>query len=242
MLADERARRFRVDRRLRLRRRRAARWRAARRSCRGSMPGTPWRSTIRSRPRRFRGRGSRVLARRRASTTSCPCVFEGGAIAVLALGRKENDEPFNSEDLALLTAVAGQVATAIENGRLYRQLHLKAEELGPDARVQREHPRVARRRAGRVRSQTSASSAGTTRSKRSTACRARTPSAARWATSSMRLSSKRCARRVAEHPDGATLFTVPLTGHRCTERRHRRACWSMRRWSRCRTPAAPETS
>ena len=27
------------------------------------------------------------------------------------------------------TAVAGQVATAIENGRLYRQLHLKAEEL-----------------------------------------------------------------------------------------------------------------
>ncbi len=59
-----------------------------------------------------------------------PCVFEGGAIAVLALGRKGTDEPFNSEDLALLTAVAGQVATAIENGRLYRQLHLKAEELG----------------------------------------------------------------------------------------------------------------
>src|SRR5436309_12905016 len=59
-----------------------------------------------------------------------PCVFEGGAIAMLALGRKDTDEPFNSEDLALLTAVAGQVATAIENGRLYRQLHLKAEELG----------------------------------------------------------------------------------------------------------------
>jgi two-component system NtrC family sensor kinase len=66
-----------------------------------------------------------------------PCVFEGGAIAVLALGRKGsprgsagNDEPFNSEDLALLTAVAGQVATAIENGRLYRQLHVKAEEIG----------------------------------------------------------------------------------------------------------------
>jgi PAS domain S-box-containing protein len=59
-----------------------------------------------------------------------PCVFEGSAIAVLALGRKASDEAFNSEDLALLTAVAGQVATAIENGRLYRQLHLKAEELG----------------------------------------------------------------------------------------------------------------
>jgi len=58
-----------------------------------------------------------------------PCVFEGRAIAVLALGRKESDEPFNSEDLALLTAVASQVATAIENGRLYRELHRKAEEL-----------------------------------------------------------------------------------------------------------------
>jgi PAS domain S-box-containing protein len=59
-----------------------------------------------------------------------PCVFEGRAIAVLALGRKTSDEPFNSEDIALLTAVAAQVATAIENGRLYRELHLKAEELG----------------------------------------------------------------------------------------------------------------
>jgi hypothetical protein len=59
-----------------------------------------------------------------------PCMFDSGAIAVLALGRKDTDEPFNSEDLALLTSVAGQVATAIENGRLYRQLHLKAEELG----------------------------------------------------------------------------------------------------------------
>jgi two-component system, NtrC family, sensor kinase len=59
-----------------------------------------------------------------------PCAFEGRTIAVLALSRKETDEPFNSEDLGLLTAVAGQVATAIENGRLYRQLHLKAEELG----------------------------------------------------------------------------------------------------------------
>src|SRR4029077_6696257 len=58
-----------------------------------------------------------------------PCAFEGVAIAVLALGRKDSDEPFNSEDLALLTAVAGQVATAIENGRLYRQPHAKADEI-----------------------------------------------------------------------------------------------------------------
>jgi PAS domain S-box-containing protein len=59
-----------------------------------------------------------------------PCVFEGATIAVMALGREETDEPLNSEDLDLLTAVAGQVATALENGRLYRQLHVKAQELG----------------------------------------------------------------------------------------------------------------
>ncbi|HVC19634.1 MAG TPA: ATP-binding protein [Vicinamibacterales bacterium] len=59
-----------------------------------------------------------------------PCVFKEKAIAVLALGRKGSGEPLNSEDMALLTAVGGQVATAIENGRLYRQLQLKADELG----------------------------------------------------------------------------------------------------------------
>jgi PAS domain S-box-containing protein len=59
-----------------------------------------------------------------------PCVFKESAIAVLALGRKGSGEPLNSEDMALLTAVAGQVATSIENGRLYRQLQVKANELG----------------------------------------------------------------------------------------------------------------
>src|SRR4029077_10276335 len=50
-------------------------------------------------------------------------------IAVLAVGRKEAGEPLNSEDMALLSAVAGQSATALENARLYRQLHVKAFEL-----------------------------------------------------------------------------------------------------------------
>ena len=52
-----------------------------------------------------------------------------GTIAVLALGRKNTGEPLNSEDTALLAAVAGQIATALENARLYRQLHVKALEL-----------------------------------------------------------------------------------------------------------------
>ena len=58
-----------------------------------------------------------------------PCVAEEKTIAVMALGRRQSGEPLSSEDMALLEAVAGQVATAIENGRLYGRLQRKAAEL-----------------------------------------------------------------------------------------------------------------
>ena len=80
-----------------------------------------------------------------------PCVSNDRVNAVFALGRRETGEPLTSEDMDLLTAVAGQAATAIENGRLYRQLHLKASELDRLARLQREHPRIARRWPARRR-------------------------------------------------------------------------------------------
>ena len=47
----------------------------------------------------------------------------------MALGRKASTEPLSSEDMALLAAVAAQAATALENGRLYGQLRVKADEL-----------------------------------------------------------------------------------------------------------------
>ncbi len=58
-----------------------------------------------------------------------PCVSKGGTIAVLALGQRGQGEPLSSEDMALLSAVGSHVATALENGRLYRQLQMKASEL-----------------------------------------------------------------------------------------------------------------
>ena len=58
-----------------------------------------------------------------------PCVSKQTGIAVLALGRKERGEPLSSEDMALLVAVAAQVATAIENGRLYQQLKAQADQV-----------------------------------------------------------------------------------------------------------------
>jgi len=58
-----------------------------------------------------------------------PCVSKQATIAVLALGRKERGEPLSSEDMALLLAVAAQVGTAIENGRLYQQLRAQADQV-----------------------------------------------------------------------------------------------------------------
>jgi two-component system, NtrC family, sensor kinase len=58
-----------------------------------------------------------------------PCVSKNRTIAVFAIGRKERGEPLSSEDVALLTAVAAQAATALENGRLYKHLQMKAQEL-----------------------------------------------------------------------------------------------------------------
>jgi PAS domain S-box-containing protein len=58
-----------------------------------------------------------------------PCVAKEGAIAAMAVGRKQPGEPLSSEDLTLLVAVAGQVATAVENARLYRQVRQKADEI-----------------------------------------------------------------------------------------------------------------
>ncbi len=58
-----------------------------------------------------------------------PCVSKEGTIAVMALGRKASAEPLSSEDMSLLSAVAAQAAIALENGRLYRQLRTKADEL-----------------------------------------------------------------------------------------------------------------
>jgi hypothetical protein len=58
-----------------------------------------------------------------------PCVSKDATIAVIALGRRPQSEPLSSEDMALLGAVAGQAATALENARLYGQLSVKADEI-----------------------------------------------------------------------------------------------------------------
>ncbi len=58
-----------------------------------------------------------------------PCVSKQTTIAALALGRKDRSEPLSSEDMTLLVAVAAQVGTALENGRLYQQVRVQAERV-----------------------------------------------------------------------------------------------------------------
>lgn len=58
-----------------------------------------------------------------------PCRVKGETIAVLGVGRKDGLDPLNSEEVDTLKTLAAQAATAIMNGRLYRSLSEKADEL-----------------------------------------------------------------------------------------------------------------
>jgi PAS domain S-box-containing protein len=58
-----------------------------------------------------------------------PCRVKGEVIAILGVGRKEDMDPLNSEEVDLVQTLANQAATAIVNGRLYNSLREKAEEL-----------------------------------------------------------------------------------------------------------------
>ena len=58
-----------------------------------------------------------------------PCIVNDELIGVLGVGLKEGLEPLDSEELDVLQALASQAATAFMNGRLYRTLRHKAEEL-----------------------------------------------------------------------------------------------------------------
>jgi PAS domain S-box-containing protein len=58
-----------------------------------------------------------------------PCITKGQTIAFIGLGRTTRGELLTSEDVELLQTIAGYVAIAIENSRLYQSIHEKAEEL-----------------------------------------------------------------------------------------------------------------
>ena len=58
-----------------------------------------------------------------------PCVIKGQTIAFIGLGRTARGDLLTSEDVELLMTIAGYVAIAIENSRLYESIHEKAEEL-----------------------------------------------------------------------------------------------------------------
>ena len=77
-------------------------------------------------PRRARGR---VLARGRDPLLRSVRLEGRDDCGDGARAARRAREPLSSEDMALLAAVAAQAATALENGRLYRQLRVKADEL-----------------------------------------------------------------------------------------------------------------
>lgn len=58
-----------------------------------------------------------------------PCVARGRVVAVLGLGRTATGEYLSSEDLELTESLAGYLAIALENARLYAALRRQASEL-----------------------------------------------------------------------------------------------------------------
>jgi hypothetical protein len=57
-----------------------------------------------------------------------PCTVRGRTIAYLALSRTDKGDFLSSDDVELLTTLAGYVSIAVENTRLYRSLQHKVEE------------------------------------------------------------------------------------------------------------------
>ena len=58
-----------------------------------------------------------------------PCRFHDHAPAVLGLGKTVDGDYLSSEDLELLSTIAGYVAIAVENARLYQSLEQKALQI-----------------------------------------------------------------------------------------------------------------
>lgn len=82
--------------------------------------GAPLLLTDTSKDRRFR-----ALARKRRrikSALSVPLRAKEKIIGVLSVDNVEKNRPFSAEDLSLLTILARQAATAIENARLYTEM------------------------------------------------------------------------------------------------------------------------
>jgi PAS domain S-box-containing protein len=57
-----------------------------------------------------------------------PLRYEGRLTGFLALGQRRSGEPYTSDDLEFLTAVAGQSTLALENARLFQNLRHTLEE------------------------------------------------------------------------------------------------------------------
>ncbi len=73
----------------------------------------------------YRGKGARALQREKiASLMHVPLMTKGTALGSMCVGT-HNTNPFNREEQELLTAIANQIAIAVDNARLYADVQRK---------------------------------------------------------------------------------------------------------------------
>ncbi len=74
------------------------------------------------------GNGSKVPVRQELHYY-VPCVVRSKMVAMIGLGRASDGSLLSSEDLEILKTLAGYIAVAIENARLYQEQQMHTEEL-----------------------------------------------------------------------------------------------------------------
>ncbi|MBM4242780.1 MAG: GAF domain-containing protein [Deltaproteobacteria bacterium] len=99
--------------------------------------GTPLRVDDATRDPRFYGGADRLTGVRTQTLLAAPLRARRGIIGVIEVVNRRGGASFDDQDLALLDALAGSVAIALENARLYERVKASEEKLRTEVGVLR---------------------------------------------------------------------------------------------------------
>ena len=86
----------------------------------------------------FEELGTRGIGTQARSWLGVPILVDAQAIGVISVQSTQQENRFGDDDVRLLTTIAANVATAIQNARLYWEAHRRADEMAALSDVERE--------------------------------------------------------------------------------------------------------